>query len=454
MAEELVTPARDALILACGEVRDPSLPVLSSAGADALAFSQVLADPTIGGFRTRILTSPESQPARRAVEEFLGNRRRDDLLLLYFSGHGQLDEHARLHLATADTEIGLLHSTSLAADFLNGRMDASRSRRIVVVLDCCYAGAFPLGAKGTPEPAHFLEGAGRAVLASSEALSPSYEAVEPHRGSLFTRALARGLATGAADLDGDGRIEVGELYRYAHDLVQQIRPEQRPVLRSRITGGLVIAFRSPTGLVFPRGTDEWSVSSPDVASDEEMVGFGLARVTPTMAAVVERFNRQNLDRHLEILGLTLTTGWPTLRGMIDHGMLDGWQLVIYCLCPDYLREHPEEYQSVWAAMAESKLAEMADLARSPSMLVRRGIGLQVRTYRSFPGVHGWRFGRNEVVMAVSRWDTGTGKLAEPYGPFEHAKADDNSARGRACKETFENWLGRAEASSTVRFSAP
>src|SRR5690606_5901001 len=48
------------------------------------------------------------------------------------------------------------------------------------------------------------------------------------RSSIFTDVLLEGLATGGADLDGDGRIGVDELFRYVHDGVVRRRPDQKP----------------------------------------------------------------------------------------------------------------------------------------------------------------------------------------------------------------------------------
>jgi uncharacterized caspase-like protein len=43
----------------------------------------------------------------------------------------------------------LLTGTAVPASFLTEEMDASRSRRQVLILDCCHSGAFARGAKGT-----------------------------------------------------------------------------------------------------------------------------------------------------------------------------------------------------------------------------------------------------------------------------------------------------------------
>jgi len=46
-----------------------------------------------------------------------------------------------------NAQLRLLSATAVAADFVDRQMTRSRSRRIVLFLDCCYAGAFVPRAK-------------------------------------------------------------------------------------------------------------------------------------------------------------------------------------------------------------------------------------------------------------------------------------------------------------------
>jgi hypothetical protein len=83
----------------------------------------------------------------------------------------------------------------------------------MLILDCCYSEAL---APGTPEPAdhvvHVAEafgaGAGRTVLTASSNSEYTFEGTDLTRSqpqpSVFTTALANGLATGEADRDGNG----------------------------------------------------------------------------------------------------------------------------------------------------------------------------------------------------------------------------------------------------------
>ena len=106
-------------------------------------------DPEIGGFQdAKLLVNLSTATVRRTISNFYSNKARDDLLLLYFSGHGVLDDQGRLYLAVKDTERSLLRATGIPAAYITDEMNNSRSQRQVLILDCCHSGAFARGGKG------------------------------------------------------------------------------------------------------------------------------------------------------------------------------------------------------------------------------------------------------------------------------------------------------------------
>jgi hypothetical protein len=226
---------RLALIVASSQFTDETLQQLVAPGQDAADLARVLEDATIGGFEVKRLINRPSHEVRREIEAFFANRKRDDLLLLYFSGHGVKDDDGRLYLATTDTRRGLFRSTAVPATFVNETMTASRSRRQVLVLDCCHSGAFARGmvAKGgdSVDIRDRFEGRGRVVLTASNATQYAFqgdEIIGEGSRSVFTHSLVQGLETGEADLDGDGWISLDELYDYVYDRVTDETPQQTP----------------------------------------------------------------------------------------------------------------------------------------------------------------------------------------------------------------------------------
>jgi len=103
-----------ALIIGNNKYDDPKLAQLKTPAADSQALAKILDDKTIGGFDAVLpLINQNETRVRRAISEFLTNKKSDDLVLLYFSGHGVLDDRGRLYLALKDTQVSLLKATSV-----------------------------------------------------------------------------------------------------------------------------------------------------------------------------------------------------------------------------------------------------------------------------------------------------------------------------------------------------
>jgi Caspase domain len=247
-------PGRSAaLIIATGQYQDPKLGTLASPAQDAAELARVLEDPAIGGLDVRVLVNTPGQVLREEIEGFFVGRRPDDLLVLYLSCHGVKDLAGRLHFAAATTKLSLLASTGITADFVYQQVEQCRARKILLLLDCCYSGAYLKGHRPRAEPRAVLPepgGQGRAVITSCTALEHAFEidtgqVTGPARPSVFTSALVEGLRTGKADRDGDGLVSVDELYAYTFDQVREITPHQTPEkLWTQVRGDFVIA-RNP-----------------------------------------------------------------------------------------------------------------------------------------------------------------------------------------------------------------
>ncbi|MGX1913560.1 caspase, EACC1-associated type [Streptomyces phaeochromogenes] len=239
---------RLALLIATYEYQDTGLRQLTAPAHDAEALATVLKDPDIAGFEVTTLINEPHHRVGEAIGDFYRDRRRDDLTLLYFTGHGLKDDDGQLYLAMTNTRRDSLLFTALPAEQIDRAMSGSMSRQKVLILDCCYSGAFPAGRIAKADTAvHALErfqGRGRTVLTASDATQYSFEGNQVHgeaAQSVFTRYLVAGLRDGSADLDGDGDITVDELYSYVHDRVVQEMPQQRPKKQDNVEGRTVVA---------------------------------------------------------------------------------------------------------------------------------------------------------------------------------------------------------------------
>ena len=233
-----MTGTRSALIVATYAYDDPGLTRLRAPGRDADALADVLADPNIGGFDVETVVNQPWHQVSLAVARFFQKRKPDDLLLVHFSCHGVKDDSGELYFAARDTQLDLLEASAVPSTFVNKTMDRSRAGRILLLLDCCYSGAFARGltAKGSDavDIKERLGGRGRAVITASSALQYAFEgdvldsSTEASSPSVFTSALVRGLQTGEADRDLDGWVSLDELYAYVHDEVTRVTPDQTP----------------------------------------------------------------------------------------------------------------------------------------------------------------------------------------------------------------------------------
>ncbi len=228
---------------------------LPAAARDVAAMQRVCQNPDMGDFdEVMTLIDPDPQEMGITIENLFGDRDRDDLIVLYFSGHGVKDENGSLYLATRATRKnergGLIRSTAIAARFVQEIMSYSRARRQAVILDCCFSGAFAEGLLAKDDSSvdvrTQLGGEGRVVLTSSTSTQYSF-AQEGSDLSIYTHYLVEGIETGAADLDDDDVISADELHEYAIIRVQRAAPAMRPEIYTVKEGYKIILAKVPIG---------------------------------------------------------------------------------------------------------------------------------------------------------------------------------------------------------------
>jgi len=137
-----------ALIIGNSGYQDPRLAQLITPQEDVNDLAEVLRAPDIGGFdEVKTLVNETDATIRLSLEDFFADKKPDDLLVVYFSGHGVRDEQGLLYLAVNNTRASRLRATAIPAEFITDEMDRSRSKRQVLILDCCHSGAFAQGSK-------------------------------------------------------------------------------------------------------------------------------------------------------------------------------------------------------------------------------------------------------------------------------------------------------------------
>ncbi|WP_327234425.1 type VII secretion protein EccCb [Streptomyces sp. NBC_01317] len=244
--------SRVALLIATTDYIDSGLRRLRSPAADARRLGALLEDPAIGYF-DRVI--PLVNDSKAEIEEHIERTLRDlgpnDTLLLYVSCHGIRDKHGRLFFTTLRTKRDLPESTAISARFIEEQMSRCRARGKVLLLDCCFGGAYVQGmAPFAPDDGDLsvqAAGKGTYVMTASDVLEFAFEGetVKSRSGvfhSVFTEAIIDGLSTGRADIDNDGVITAHELFQHVERHVRASGAPQTPTeFRSGVQGNIPLA---------------------------------------------------------------------------------------------------------------------------------------------------------------------------------------------------------------------
>ncbi|SDW75608.1 FtsK/SpoIIIE family protein [Saccharopolyspora shandongensis] len=237
---------RTALLIATSMYGDPGLRRLRAPAGEAEELQQVLLSQ--GAFdQVEVLRNESKRQIERGIEEAFQEAGPDDLVLLYLSCHGIKNDHGQLLFAACNTELDRIESSAVGSVFVQHQLSASQAGTKVVLLDCCYSGAFSHGL--VPKSAEGIDlrqlvGRGTYIMTATSAVEYAYEGDEltssdPVPSSLFTRAVLKGIRTGAADIDGDGLITGDELYNYVFRELEGQR--QTPSRETRMAGDFFIA---------------------------------------------------------------------------------------------------------------------------------------------------------------------------------------------------------------------
>lgn len=166
----------------------------------------------------------------------------DDSLLVYFSGHGFL-QNDQGFLAPIDINGNDLAATGIPTSWMRQQLAACPAHAKLLILDSCHAGA-EKSAESEKQPGvsagelgnEFEKAEGVVTLASSTAKQKS-QIWEGKEQSLFSYWLNQGLK-GHADRNQDGDVDIDELYNYVSRNVQRTARDRfsRPQDPRRIIG--------------------------------------------------------------------------------------------------------------------------------------------------------------------------------------------------------------------------
>lgn len=306
---------------------------------DATALHNLLIDPQRCAYpksQATLLTEARATRANilHGLEQLAiaASKDREATIIIYFSGHGvPIDQ---TYLMAHGFSFTHLDTTAISGTEFTERLRAIRSKKLLVLLDCCYAGGIAdvKGGAITKEALSTLldalaAGGGRVVLASSHQDQVSYPG-RPY--SVFTRALLEALSgNGAAQYDGYAYVADVAMY-VSRTVSSRTSHKQTPMLNMAGADNFPIAYyaggaKSP--LPLPAHDETILPIIPPTRQAHRGADAGQPGLQPSKAAVRERLSEMNEDElsafcqdNFEQVAQVVTAGM-TLAARI-HYLLD------------------------------------------------------------------------------------------------------------------------------------
>lgn len=221
---------RYAIVIGIEQYRE-RIPRADYAAQDAKDVAQFLT--TVAGYREEnVILRLNEQATKSDLEKYFEAWLKNHVdasssLLVYFSGHGAPQATTGdAYLVPYDGDPAFIEQTGYPLKRLYQTLEKLPTGNIVVMLDSCFSGAGGRSvlAKGTKPMVLTVEGmasSAKAVVLTATSGSHLSLADEEKKHGLFTYYALQGLG-GDADANGDGAIDVQELFEYLKPQVQRI----------------------------------------------------------------------------------------------------------------------------------------------------------------------------------------------------------------------------------------
>lgn len=201
--------------------QDPDLQELFGPRHDVASLGRLLSDPEVGNYIVMELLERDSRQLLDELEPLFAMVEPDSNVLLYYAGWVVSEPGRGLYLAAADTRLEDTADTAVPLSVIKGWLRRCGAAEMTVVLDCCYVapggGIDEAGVehqlrriRGDVSPDLHVIAAAAATRSPAQRETPTATGLE----GAITRSIVEGLATGAADRDGDNVTSVRDLNEY------------------------------------------------------------------------------------------------------------------------------------------------------------------------------------------------------------------------------------------------
>jgi len=225
---------RWAVVIGVGEYASEDIPDLEFAPADARAVRDFLESDAAGPFDEVLYLENEratGSAMREALFVFLQQADFDDLVVIYYAGHGAPDPGRpdNLYLMPTDTDLDALAATGFPMwDVKTALRRQIAAERVIVIADACHSAGTADGATIGGGEANDIAGGFQSLFTPSRRLMMT--AADTNEFSLedarwgghgvFTHFVLDGLR-GAGDADGNGIVTFTELFQHVSDNVRE-----------------------------------------------------------------------------------------------------------------------------------------------------------------------------------------------------------------------------------------
>ncbi len=247
---------RWAVVIGISQYQHPEIPKLKYAHRDAQAFSDFLRSPNGGAFSDdHILLLLNEQATRKNIEnamfQFLSKTDPNDLVVIFYSGHGSTLGKENAYFVTYDANPYDFENSAFKMRNIQKAMESSiQAERVIVFADACFSGSVNTYIKGKRGPLeenlinrYLIEMAktrpGIISFTSSAEGEFSKEGWFYWEHGLFTYFLISGLGgkvtdtqgrvqkSVPADKNGDGIVSIGEIIEYVTSAVAKMSGDQQ-----------------------------------------------------------------------------------------------------------------------------------------------------------------------------------------------------------------------------------
>ncbi|HSJ10354.1 MAG TPA: caspase family protein, partial [Longimicrobiales bacterium] len=256
---------RWAVIIGISEYRDENIQGLQYADRDAKAMYDFLRSDLVGpgGFapeNVRVLLNQDAtfENMRVALMEFLKPARPEDVVYIYFAGHGAADPDRpeNYYLMPYDARANAMGATGFPMTDMNRAMNNVLANKKILITDACHSGAINSEGMRSLEMNEINERfLNQTIL--SEDVNVTFTASGPRQTSqegdrwggghgVFTYYLLNGLK-GAADVNRDHIVSIGEAMQYTvNQVARETANRQVPGISST-----AYDFNFPVAMVVP-----------------------------------------------------------------------------------------------------------------------------------------------------------------------------------------------------------